>query len=93
MVYANSNAYSEAPGVIVGCGLVRTEQLVGEVLAEALAGTVAWGEAATVGVEEGYLDFIFDDAGFRDYVSPVIQEKMQVLLSQMKQGLVQVPQP
>jgi simple sugar transport system substrate-binding protein len=86
MLYTNDNAYSLAPGVILGCGLVQSKKLTEEILEEALAGKIEWGKATTVGVEDGYLDFVSDDPAYTKYVPEDIRNKMAAFMQDMKAG-------
>ncbi|MDR0378194.1 MAG: BMP family ABC transporter substrate-binding protein [Spirochaetaceae bacterium] len=93
IVYHNTNEYRAAPGVILGCGLMKQEKLVEEILSDAAAGKVQYGVSRTVGAAEGYLDFIADDPGYRDYVPPEIQAKFAAFLARVKAGQVDYTLP
>jgi simple sugar transport system substrate-binding protein len=86
VVFHNTNEYDLAPGVIVGCGLMEQKKLVEEILAEALAGKVQYGSSRTVGVREGYLDFIAGDPGYYEYIPADIQERLAALLDDIRAG-------
>jgi simple sugar transport system substrate-binding protein len=53
VVFHNTNEYSAAPGVIVGCGVMEQKKLVEEILSDVLAGKIQYGTSRTVGVKEG----------------------------------------
>jgi len=82
----NTNDYSQAPGFIVGCGKMEQQKLVKEILADALAGKINYGSSKTVGVKEGYLDFIFDDPGYRDHVPADIRQKFDSFMDDFRTG-------
>jgi simple sugar transport system substrate-binding protein len=84
----NTNDYSQAPGLIVGCGIMEQKKLVLEILADVLEGKIQYGTGRTVGVQEGYLDFIFDDPGYRDHVPVDIQEKFGTFMNELRAGRV-----
>jgi simple sugar transport system substrate-binding protein len=86
VLYYNDNDYAAAPGLVLGCGIVRQKELTEEILSQALAGTIPYGTATTVGIEDGYIDFIFDDQGFSDYVPADIQQKMRTFMDDFKAG-------
>jgi simple sugar transport system substrate-binding protein len=86
VVYHNTNEYSAAPGVIVGCGLMEQKKLVEEILAEVLAGTIQYGASRTVGAADGYLDFIAADPGYTQYVPQDIRTKFNAFLAGIKAG-------
>jgi simple sugar transport system substrate-binding protein len=89
----NSNDYSQAPGLIVGCGIMEQKKLVLEILSDALNGKIQYGTSRTVSVQDGYLDFIFDDPGYRDHLPVEIQEKFNTFMDELCTGGVpyQIP--
>jgi simple sugar transport system substrate-binding protein len=93
VVYHNTNEYANAPGVILGCGLMEQKKLVIEILGEALEGKVQYGVSRTVGAKEGYLDFIADDPGYTDYVPQDIQQKFKAFMADIKAGKVSYTLP
>lgn len=93
LVYHNINAYQNAPGVIVGCGLMQQKKLVEEILADALAGTIQYGTSKIVGAKEGYLDFIADDPGYLNYIPEDIQLKFKAFMDDIRAGKVSYTLP
>ncbi|MDR3019586.1 MAG: BMP family ABC transporter substrate-binding protein [Treponema sp.] len=77
IVWYNTNAYSQAPGVIVGCGIMEQKKLVMEILEQALAGEIQYGISETIGVKEGYLRFEFDDPGYKNTLPASLREKFE----------------
>jgi simple sugar transport system substrate-binding protein len=84
----NTNEYSQAPGLIVGCGLMEQKKLVTEILAGALAGNIQYGTARIVGAADGYLNFIADDPGYRDYVPADMQRQYDAFMNDIRAGRV-----
>jgi len=89
----NTNEYSQAPGFIVGCGIMEQKKLVKEILADYLAGNIQYGNSKTVGVRDGYINFIFDDPGYRDYLPPDIQEKFAAFMDDLRGGRIEYTVP
>jgi len=89
----NTNDYSQAPGFIVGCGKMEQKKLVKEILADALAGKINYGSSKTVGVKEGYIDFISDDPGYRDNVPADIQKKFNSFMDDFRAGRINYTVP
>jgi simple sugar transport system substrate-binding protein len=65
LVWYNTNAYKTAD-IIVGCGFMEQKKLIIEILEDVLAGKMQYGISQTIGVKEGYLNFIYDDPGYKD---------------------------
>jgi simple sugar transport system substrate-binding protein len=84
----NTNDYSQASGLIVGCGIMEQKKLVFEILSDFIAGNIQYGTGKTLGVKEGYLDFIFDDPGYRDHLPAEIQEKFNAFMNDLRAGRV-----
>jgi simple sugar transport system substrate-binding protein len=89
----NTNDYGQAPGFIVGCGSMEQKKLTKEILADVLAGNIQYGTCTTVGVKEGYLNFIFDDSGYRDYLSAEIKTQFGAFMDDFRAGRVKYTVP
>jgi simple sugar transport system substrate-binding protein len=89
----NTNEYQQAPGFIVGCGIMRQKKLVKEILADVLAGNISYGTTKTVGVKEGYLDFISDDPGYRDYLPAELQKQFDAFMDDLRAGRINYTVP
>jgi simple sugar transport system substrate-binding protein len=61
---------------------------VEEILAEALEGNIQYGVSHTVGVREGYLDFIADDPGYYRYLPQDMQGQFKILIDDIRAGRV-----
>jgi riboflavin transport system substrate-binding protein len=64
IVWYNTNAY-KASDFIIGCGSMEQKKLIMEILEDVLAGKIQYGISRTIGVKEGYLNFIYDDPGYK----------------------------
>ena len=93
MVSFNINEYSQAPGYIVGCGIMRQKKLVKEILGNVLAGKIIYGTTKTVGVKEGYLDFISDDSGYINYVPAEIRRQFESFMDDLRAGRIKYTIP
>jgi simple sugar transport system substrate-binding protein len=89
----NTNDYDQAPGFIVGCGKMEQQKLVKEILADALAGKINYGSSKTVGVKEGYLDFISVDSGYRDHVPAELRQKFDSFMDDFRAGRIEYTVP
>jgi len=89
----NTNDYHQAPGLIVGCGRMMQKKLTKEILADVLAGRMQYGMGRTVGVKEGYLDFIFDDPGYNDYLPAEIKKQFEGFMDDFRAGRIEYTVP
>jgi simple sugar transport system substrate-binding protein len=93
VVVHNTSEYESAPGVVVGCGIMEQKKLVEEILAEVLEGKIQYGLSRTVGVREGYLDFIAGDPGYYEHIPADIQERFKILMDDIRAGRIVCPVP
>jgi len=89
----NINEYSLAPGHIIGCGIIEQKKLVKEILAGVLAGEIEYGSSRTIGVKENYINFIFDDPGYRDFLPEDIQQKFGSFMDDLRSGRIEYTVP
>ncbi|MDR2965048.1 MAG: BMP family ABC transporter substrate-binding protein [Treponema sp.] len=80
----NSNEYNNAPGTIVGCGVMEIKKLVMEVLEQALNNEIEYGKPETVGLKEGYLNFIFNDPGYYDNIPQEIRQRFEMFVEELR---------
>jgi simple sugar transport system substrate-binding protein len=88
VVWHNTNEYQLAPGVIVGCGLMEQKKLTEEILADALAGKIDYGSSRTVGIREGYLDFIAGDPAYAAALPQDIRDAFAAFIGDMRSGRI-----
>jgi len=93
IVWYNNNAYSQAPGVIVGCGTMEQKKLITEILDDVLADKIEYGIAQTVGVKEGYLGFLSEDSGYRDSLPDNIRSRFDSFMEDFREGRINFSAP
>ncbi|MDR1443713.1 MAG: BMP family ABC transporter substrate-binding protein [Treponema sp.] len=93
VVWHNTNEYKQAPGFIVGCGFMGQKKLAEEILADALAGKIIYGSSRTVGLKEGYLDFIADDPDYTAALPQDIRDKFEVFMNDIRAGRISYTAP
>jgi simple sugar transport system substrate-binding protein len=95
-VYAvvfDDNQYAQAPGTILGCFVLRQEELAYVRTRAALDGALAWGTAEIVGVKEGYVGFLDDAPEYLSAVPERVRSKMAGVFTALKSGklVLEVP--
>jgi simple sugar transport system substrate-binding protein len=88
MVVHNTNEYASAPGVILGCGIMEQKKLAREILADALAGRIAYGTSRIIGIREGSIDYLDADPGYLEYAAPEIREKFDAFMEELRAGRI-----
>ena len=92
-VFYNTNEYAQAPGAILGCGIMEQKKLVKEILRDAMSGNINYGTARIVGVQDGYLNFIDNDAAYRNYIPESMQEQFDSFMNDMRGGRIEYKLP
>ena len=64
-----------------------------EATEKALLGTIEYGKAKTVGIEDGYIDFVQDNPLYIETVPESIRTKMAALVDDIKTGTLLLPSP
>jgi simple sugar transport system substrate-binding protein len=93
VVWHNTNEYNQAPGFIVGCGFMGQKKLAEEILADALAGRISYGSSRTVGLKEGYLDFITGDPEYTAALPQDIRDKFERFMNDIRAGQISYTVP
>jgi basic membrane lipoprotein Med (substrate-binding protein (PBP1-ABC) superfamily) len=89
----NTNEYKQAPGLIVGCGIMEQKKLVIEILNNVIKGNIQYGVPVEAGVKEGYLGFIDDDPAYSGSLPAQIREKFEEFLKGMREGKIKYTVP
>lgn len=92
-VVFDDNQYAQAPGTILGCFVLRQEELAYVKTKAALDGSLAWGGAEIVGVKDGYVGFLDDASEYQSAVPEDIRTKMAAVSASLKSGslVLEVP--
>ncbi len=93
IVYFDSNEYKLSPGVIVGCSILKQEQVVYERLKAAVQGKLKYGEAEILGAKEGYVDFADSDPLYVKSVPKEIRDKVSAMIEKFRKGQIVLEVP
>ncbi|MBN2533149.1 MAG: BMP family ABC transporter substrate-binding protein [Spirochaetales bacterium] len=86
ILYFDSPEYNIAPGTILGCGILRQDKAVYEVVKKAIEGKLEFGKADVVTTKEGFVDFADKDPLYTENVPPDIRQKMETMLKKVRSG-------
>jgi simple sugar transport system substrate-binding protein len=90
IVFPNDNVYSQAPGVILGCGAMNQKELAIKILDDAYNSNVNWGTAEIESIESGYIGFYSDDPLFTENLPSSIRDEFLSWLEKVKTGEIQI---
>jgi len=89
----NANEYNLANGTVAGCGIMEVKKLVMEILSDYQKGKIQYGVSKTVGVKEGYIDFIFNDPAYIDSLPADIRLKFEKFMDDLRAGKIKYSIP
>lgn len=84
----DNNGFDRAPGTIISSTVMKQKEMAEQVTTEYLNGSIKWASAKTVGMKEGFIDFVQDDVNYKNTVPLAVQVKMRQLVNEMKNGSV-----
>ncbi|MDR2662606.1 MAG: BMP family ABC transporter substrate-binding protein [Treponema sp.] len=86
VVWFDTNGYSIRPGTVIGSAVLYQDAAAYNQILRYLEGTLPFGTAETLGVNNGYVDFIQDDPEYIKTVSPEIREKQAAMIQRIRSG-------
>lgn len=89
----DTTGYQEAPGIVLGSGLLRQDKGAYEMVKGLLSGTVERGTTTRVGIREGYIGFDTEDSLYQENLPREIRKKMEDLLNRFASGEIKLPMP
>lgn len=92
--FMDSNEYDQAPGTIIGCGVLEQDKLVYEKIKDAIMGKVEYGTGTIFHARDGYVDFIDDDPLYTDNVPEDVRAAQQEVVDKIRSGelVLEVPE-
>ncbi len=90
ITWFDDNGFSKAPQNIISSTVMRQDRMASKMTDEFLAGGTKWGTAETVGVSDGFIEFVQDDEAYIKNVPPEIRKKMAQLVDAIKNGTLKV---
>ncbi len=91
LAWFDDNGYAKAPGLVVSSAVMAQERLAREKTSAWILGTLAKGVPSTVGLRDGYVSFVSDDAGYMATVPPELRARMEELVSRISSGALSLP--
>jgi simple sugar transport system substrate-binding protein len=86
VVWFDTNGYNIRPGTVIGSSVLYQDTAAYNQILRYLNGTLPFGTAETLGVNNGYVDFVQDDPEYIRTVSPEIREKQAAMIERIRSG-------
>lgn len=91
VAWFDDNGYEKAPGLVISSSVMEQKKMAYELTEQYLSGKTEFGSAKTVGVADGYVDFVLDDPLFVKAVPESIREKIENTVRSIKDGKLVLP--
>ena len=91
VAWFDDNGYEKAPGLVISSSVMEQKKMAFELTEQYLAGETEFGTAKTVGVADGYVDFVLDDPLFIQAVPESIRGKIENAVLSIKNGDLNLP--
>jgi simple sugar transport system substrate-binding protein len=75
IVWGDTNGYGIRPGVVVGSSVIHQDKAAYEKTRLFLEGDLPFGKAETVGVKDGYVEFVQNDSNYINAVSEAVRAR------------------
>ncbi|HZK19153.1 MAG TPA: BMP family ABC transporter substrate-binding protein [Treponemataceae bacterium] len=89
----DDNGFNKAPGYVISSSVMAQEKMAYEQTKKFLDGNTAFGTAKTVGIRDGYIQFILDDPLYLETVPYTMQEHMQQIYNDILSGKITLNPP
>jgi simple sugar transport system substrate-binding protein len=93
VLWFDDAGYEEAPGIVIGASVVRLDRAAYERTLSAIDGELDFGEAAVLGVADGYVDFATENPLYERHVPSPIREAQQEVIDRMRRGELDLEMP
>lgn len=86
VLWYDSDGYGMEKDVVAGSGVINQDKAAHVLLKAAVEGKLEFGTAKTVGVKDGYVDYLIDSPAFKALVSPQSQTEFAAVLAKIRSG-------
>ncbi len=91
VAWFDDNGYANAPGYVISSSAMAQDRLAYEKTKAWLDGTLETGVPTTVGIADGYVDFVSDDPAWAAAVPESIRNKVLALMDKLRSGELKLP--
>lgn len=91
IAWFDDNGYAKAPGYVISSSIMAQEKLAHEQTTRWIQEGLSSEEATTVGIAEGYINFVLDDPLYIEHVPAELRKKQSELLAKLRSGALKLP--
>lgn len=88
ITWFDDNGFSQAPGLVISSTVMEQKRMAYEVTKDYLDGNAAFGTARTVGVREGYVQFVQDDPLYISTLPENDRARIDAVYEDIKEGFL-----
>lgn len=86
VAWFDDNGFAKAPGTVISSTYMEQAKMASQVTLQFLKGETPWGEAKSVGIIDGFVDFVQDDPNYIATVPAEYRAVMADLVSKIRKG-------
>ncbi|MCL1812705.1 MAG: BMP family ABC transporter substrate-binding protein [Treponema sp.] len=91
VVWFDTNGYNIKPGTVIGSSVLYQDLAAYYQTLRYLSGTLPFGKTETMGVNDGYVDFVENDPYYIDAVPEEIRKKQAEMIAKIRNGELLLP--
>ena len=91
IAWFDDNGFSKAPGYVISSSVMEQKKTAYEQTLAYLENKLEFGTAKTLGIKDGYVDFVLDDPAFIEYVPENIRTALQEAYDSIRSGALVLP--
>jgi riboflavin transport system substrate-binding protein len=92
VTWFDNNGFDKAPGTIISSTVMKQSKMAEQITTDYIAGKIEWGTAKTVGVKDGFIEFVQNDPAYIAAVPQNVRDKMAFVVKQIQCGNLILPQ-
>lgn len=91
IAWFDDNGYARDPDHVISSATMAQDRLAHEMTLAWIKGTLVRGTASTVGITDGYINFVSDDPAYLRNVPADLRNRMKALLDRLRSGELSLP--
>ncbi len=91
VIWFDVNGHAIKPGTIIGSAVIHQDKAAYRALMQYFAGTLPFGSAETLGMADGFVDFIEDDPAYMAALPEAIRKRQSSMIMKIRSGELKLP--
>lgn len=86
ITWFDDNGFDKAPGTIISSSVMKQKEMTYMITKEYINDETPWGQADTVGIKDGFVDFVQDNPLYISTVPEDVRNTMSKMINDIKSG-------